>query len=52
MYTDELWNSWSSQELDNYKIVRGKRKYLKKGYVHFDHRFWFPERKEEVRKNH
>lgn len=59
MFTDEefeiYWNSWSKQEESNYKITKNKigketRKYLKKGYTHFDNRFWFPERKDELKR--
>lgn len=51
---EEYWNSWSSQEESNYKLsnnASGKpvRKYLKKGYTHFDLRFWFPDRKNELK---
>lgn len=49
------WKGWSEQEETNYKIVTDKngnsvRKYLKKGYTHFDLRFWFPKRKNELKK--
>lgn len=51
---EEFWRGWSEQEETNYKLVKnnsGKysRKYLKKGYIHFDSRFWLPERKEELK---
>ncbi|WP_159638199.1 reverse transcriptase/maturase family protein [Sphingobacterium composti Ten et al. 2007 non Yoo et al. 2007] len=51
---EDYWNGWSEQELSNYKTIKnnsGKeaRKYLKKGYLHFDNRFWFPERSEELK---
>lgn len=51
---EEYWKGWSEQEESNYKVVKNKfgkdsKKYLKKGYTHFDHRFWFPERKEELK---
>jgi len=58
MFTDkefeEYWKGWSEQEDANYKIVKNKsgkdsKKYLKKGYTHFDHRFWFPERKDKLK---
>lgn len=54
MYTEELWKQWSEKEEKNYRVVKDKngkchKKYLKKGYTHFDHRFWFPDRKEEIR---
>ena len=46
MFTDELWDAWCAQEEMNYKVLKGQRKYLKKGYTHFDHRFWFPSKKD------
>jgi len=51
---EEYWKGWSEQEETNYKVEKNKsgkdsRKYLKKGYIHFDLRFWFPERKEELK---
>lgn len=51
---EEYWKVWSAQEETNYKIVKNKtggysKKYLKKGYTHFDLRFWFPERKDELK---
>lgn len=55
MFSEELWESWAAQEEANYRIVKNKKgisvkKYLKKGYTHFDNRFWFPERKTELKK--
>lgn len=52
---DRYWNDWSFQEENNYKVIKnssGKEipKYLKKGYIHFDLRFWFPERKGELKR--
>lgn len=51
---EEYWKGWSEQEEANYKVVKNKsgkdsKKYLKKGYTHFDLRFWFPERKDELK---
>lgn len=51
---EEYWKAWSEQEEANYKIVKNKtskdsKKYLKKGYTHFDLKFWFPERKDELK---
>lgn len=48
------WNDWSTQEESHYTLSRNKSgiitpKYLKKGYIHFDLRFWFPDRKLEVK---
>ncbi|GAA4749165.1 reverse transcriptase/maturase family protein [Flavisolibacter ginsenosidimutans] len=50
MFTDALWEEWSSKEEANYRLVNGKRKFLKKSYLHLDNRFWFPEKKEELKK--
>jgi len=58
MFTKEefevCWKGWSEQEEANYTITKNKsgvnaKKYLKKGYTHFDLRFWFPEREEELK---
>lgn len=51
---EEYWKGWSEREESNYKLVKNKdgkevRKYLKKGYLHFDDPFWFPERKDELK---
>lgn len=51
---DDFWASWSNEEEKNYQILdkgkdKGRKKYLKKGYTHFDHRFWFPDRKDELK---
>jgi RNA-directed DNA polymerase len=51
---EEYWKGWSVQEEANYKTVKNKsgkdsKKYLKKGYTHFDLRFWFPERKDQLK---
>ena len=37
------------RESKNYRVIDGKQKYLQKGYLHFDNRFWFPERIEELK---
>lgn len=52
---DEYWNVWSQHEETNYKLIKDKsgverKKYLKKGYIHFDNKFWFPDRKDELKK--
>lgn len=51
---EEYWKGWSEQEESNYTYRKNKsglevKKYLKKGYTHFDYRFWFPERKDELK---
>ncbi|MFT3674261.1 MAG: reverse transcriptase domain-containing protein [Chitinophagaceae bacterium] len=50
MYTEELWKEWHDRELRNYKEQDGKRKYLKKGYAHFDHRIWLPTQNKRLKK--
>lgn len=50
MYSDSVWEAWVKEELQNYKLTKtGKRKYIKKGYLHLDHRFWFPGKYEEIK---
>jgi len=55
MLTDQKWESWLATELNNYKIEidnesgLSRKKYLKKGYIHFDPKIWLPSRKEEIR---
>jgi len=51
---EKYWQGWSEQEEANYTLVNDKsgkaiQKYLKKGYTHFDLKFWFPERKDELK---
>ena len=52
---ERYWKEWSEKEEANYILAKNKQgkevpKYLKKGYTHFDLRFWFPLRKEELKK--
>ena len=50
MYNEELWNAWVKEEMQNYEVTKtGKRKYKKKGYLHLDHRYWFPEHVKEIK---
>lgn len=49
MFTEQLWNEWVQREIPKYKIIDGKPFYEKKNYIHFDHKFWFPERQEELK---
>lgn len=54
MFQESHWIAWLDSELRNYREVKkenGKteRKYLSKGYLHFDDRFWLPERKNELK---
>lgn len=51
---EKYWIDWSTHEESNYTYSKNKSgiiipKYLKKGYLHFDLRFWFPERKQEIK---
>ncbi len=51
---EKYWQGWSEQEEANYTLVKDKsgkeaQKYQKKGYTHFDLKFWFPERKAELK---
>jgi hypothetical protein len=53
MYSEDVWAAWSQQEEENYQVTKDKtgklkRKYLKKGYQHFDPRFWFPQYKYKI----
>ncbi len=55
MFTDEYWNTWLEKELKNYVFtfdkIKDKRvkKFKKKGYLHFDLRYWLPERSDELK---
>lgn len=54
LFTEDTWNRWVQAEETNYKLVKNKsgrtsKKYLKKGYTHFDLPFWFPDRKAEIK---
>ncbi len=51
---EKYYADWATQEAENYRVVNHKsgtitKKYLKKDYDHFDNRFWFPERKGELK---
>lgn len=48
MFNQELWEEWVKLESSNYEFQGGRKKYLKKGYTHFDHRIWFPSQKKDV----
>lgn len=49
MYSTTLWNAWVKQEMQNYSETKeGRKIYNKKGYLHLDQRFWFPERLSEI----
>jgi RNA-directed DNA polymerase len=55
LFTEDIWTRWAEQESKNYKLIQKKsggetRKYLKKGYLHFDPKFWFPKRQDEVKR--
>ncbi len=53
-FTEEIWQAWLGKELRNYAEVKDrktglvKREYRKKGYLHFDLRFWLPTRSKEL----
>lgn len=55
MFDDKQWESWLEDELKNYEIEldaksgRNRRRYLKKGYIHFDPKIWLPSRKDEIK---
>jgi RNA-directed DNA polymerase len=54
LFTEDTWDRWTTQEQTNYKLVKNKsgtssRKYLKKGYTHFDLPIWFPKHKDEIK---
>ena len=50
MYSDGLWEQWLQNELPNYSQTNnGKKHYIKRGYVHLDNRFWFPDRHDEIK---
>ncbi|RYD71524.1 MAG: hypothetical protein EOP53_23540, partial [Sphingobacteriales bacterium] len=53
LFTDEHWEEWKVKESKNYNMIDtadGKKTvYKKKGYLHFDLRFPFLQRHEEIR---
>lgn len=48
MKYEEYWELFLKKEMNFYDIE--SRKYLKKGYLHFDNRIWFPEFKDSLKK--
>lgn len=51
MYDASLWDAWLCQELSNYQEdLQGTKIYLKKGYLHLDHKIWFPEFHTDIEK--
>lgn len=54
LFTEDLWQSWVIDESKNYKKEsvgnQTRNTFLKKGYLHFDQRIWFPSHLEEIRK--
>lgn len=51
MFVKEVWCKWVEKESKNYKIdSKGKKKYLKKNYLHFDKKIWFKERSQDIEK--
>jgi hypothetical protein len=50
MYSKAIWDIWAKEALQNYEITNeGKHRYKKKGYLHLDNRFWFPEKQEKIK---
>ena len=53
LYCEQIWNEWLYEELKNYELTqiagRQLKKYNQKGYLHFDPRFWFPDRQDEIK---
>jgi RNA-directed DNA polymerase len=51
MFDEVIWREWVSLESKNYILLKdGKKQFLKKGYVHFDHRIWFPTEVDKIKK--
>ncbi len=49
MYSPTVWQEWLKQQLGNYSLSKdGKKKYLKKGYLHLDSRIWLPDKHSEI----
>lgn len=53
LYNEQIWDRWVYEESTNYELkeIGGKLRkvYKQKGYLHFDPRFWFPERLREIK---
>jgi hypothetical protein len=49
MFSETIWTEWIAQENKNYVLKNGKPVYQKKGYLHLDHRFWFPDLKDKIK---
>ena len=54
LFSEDTWDRWAAQEETNYKLIKNKsgantRKYLKKGYTHFDLPIWFPKHKGDIK---
>jgi RNA-directed DNA polymerase len=51
MYNSDLWKAWVQQEMKNYQEdSEGRKIYLKKGYLHLDHKIWFPDEHTKLEK--
>lgn len=55
MFTEDDWQRWEQREEVNYILRKNRagsfsRVYRKKGYLHFDIPFWFPDQKSEIKK--
>ena len=54
LFSEDTWDRWAAHEETNYKLIKNKsganiRKYLKKGYTHFDLPIWFPKHKNDIK---
>lgn len=54
IYTPKRFEAWIEKSRKDYDEehfrLTGKPKYIKKGYLHFDHRYWLPGKVESLRK--
>lgn len=48
MYEENIWKEFVEFESRNYSLLNGKRTYLKKNYLHFDSKIWFPEKASKI----
>jgi RNA-directed DNA polymerase len=54
IYSEKRFEAWSKRALKSYQTKNPKtkqpsRKYLKKGYLHFDRRIWLPDHLDSIR---
>lgn len=56
MFSEDNWQRWLGKEVGNYQLKEDPltkkitKEYLKRRYLHFDKRFWLPDRNEELMK--